>query len=202
MSRLPTHTLDSAPPVTRPVLEALAQRSPTPGRPINLHAQMAHAPAVLLGYVAMRKALDDHGTLDRKSRTAILLAVAAADGCAYTVAVNTLIARQAGWSDEETRALRHGDPADRRLAALLGVARQSARTRGSVDEATWQAARGAGWSEAELAETFAFVGLTQYVDAFVSFAQTELDPALAQLAPAAPPRDAVTASAGPQGMEG
>ena len=177
MSRIPTHTLDSAPAVTRPVLEELLQRSPTPGRPINMHAQMAHAPAVLLGYMAMRKALDDYGTLERKTRTAILLTVAAADRCAYTVALNTLIAKQAGWSDEQTDKLRSGAIDDPRLATLLGVARQSAVNHGRVDEATWQAARAAGWTEAELPEAFAFVGLTQYVDAFINFARTEPDAA-------------------------
>ena len=188
MSRIPTHTLESTPAATRPVLEALAQRSPS-GKPINLHAQMAHAPAVLLGYMAMRKALDDHGTLDRKARTAILLAVAAADESAYTIAVNTLVAKQAGWDEQQTVALRQAVSDDARLTALLGVARQAAINRGHVDEPAWQAARAAGWTEADLAEAYAFVGLTQYVDAFVNFARTELDPALAQGAPDSLPRD-------------
>jgi catechol 2,3-dioxygenase-like lactoylglutathione lyase family enzyme/alkylhydroperoxidase family enzyme len=192
MSRLPTHTLDSAPAAARPVLEALAQRSPTPGQPLSLHAQMAHAPAVLLGYMGLRKALDDHGTLDRKTRAALLLTVAAADECAYTVALNTLIAQQAGWEADQTRALRQAEVEDPKFAALLGVARQSALNRGRVDETTWQAARAAGWTEAELAEAFAFVGLTQYVDAFVNFARTELDPGIAQLAPEAPSRNGAT----------
>src|SRR5262249_13835442 len=177
MSRIPTHTLDSAPAVTRPLLEELVKRSPTPGRPINMHAQMAHAPAVLLGYMAMRKALDDFGTLERKTRAAILLTVAAADRCAYTVALNTLIAKQAGWSDEQTDRLRSGASDGPGLATLLDVVRQSALNHGRVEEATWQAARVAGWTEAELAEAFAFVGLTQYVDAFVNFARTDVDAA-------------------------
>jgi catechol 2,3-dioxygenase-like lactoylglutathione lyase family enzyme len=72
------------------------------------------------------------------------------------------------------------------------VARQGARNRGHVDEATWQTARAAGWTTAELAEAFAFVGLAQYVDAFVAFARTEPDPVLAQYTTDAPPRDGVT----------
>ena len=73
MSRIPMHTLESAPVATRSVLETLVARSPTPGVPINLHAQMAHAPSVLIGYMAMRKALDDYGSFDPQTRTAILL---------------------------------------------------------------------------------------------------------------------------------
>ena len=175
MSRIPMHTLESAPVAARPVLETLVARSPTPGVPINLHAQMAHAPSVLIGYMAMRKALDEHGTFDPKTRTAILLTVAAADKCAYTVALNTLIARQAGWNEDETLALRKGHVQDVKLAALLAVARQSATNHGHVDEPTWQTALDAGWTDAQLAEAFAFVGLAQYVDSFINYARTDID---------------------------
>ena len=191
MSRIPRHSLDSAPPASRSALEALAQRSPS-GQPINLHAQMAHAPAVLLGYMAMRKALDEHGTLDRQVRTAILVAVAAADECAYSMAVNTLVAQQSGWPADQVPALRNADATNPKLAALLRLARRSALNHGQVDEPTWQAARAAGWSDAELAEAFALIGLTQYVDTFVAFAQTPLDPVFAQHATDAPPRTGAT----------
>jgi lactoylglutathione lyase len=189
MTRLPTHTLDSAPAATRPFLAALAERSPTPGTPINLHAQMAHAPAVLIGYMAMRKAFDDHATLDRKTRTALLLAVAVADRSAYTMAVNTLIAGQAGWSASETRALRNNNVEDRQLAALLEVARQSAVNHGRVDDFAWQRALSLGWTDEQLAEAFAFVGLTQYVDSFINFARTDLDAVLAEESGATPETD-------------
>jgi lactoylglutathione lyase len=191
MSPIPVHSLESAPPASRPVLEALAQRSPS-GQPINLHAQMAHAPAVLLGYMAMRKALDEHGTLDRQVRTAILVAVAAADESAYSVAVNTLVAQQSGWPADQVPALRNANPADPKLAALLRLARRSALNHGQVDDPTWQAACAAGWSDAELVEAFALIALAQYVDAFAAFAQTPIDPIFAQQAPQAPPRTGAT----------
>jgi alkylhydroperoxidase family enzyme len=175
-SRFPVHTLESAPVTTRPTLAALAQRSPIPGQPINLHAQMAHSPSVLLGYMAMRQALEEAAaTLDRKTRSAILLTVASADGTGYTTALNSAIAAQAGWSESEIRELRAGRPGDQRLAALLAVVRALTRSIGRVDEATWHTARTAGWSENQLAEAFAFAGLTHFVDAFANFAQSELD---------------------------
>jgi catechol 2,3-dioxygenase-like lactoylglutathione lyase family enzyme len=136
---------------------------------------MAHAPAVLLGYMGMRRALDEHGTLDPKVRTALLLSVAAADGCGYAVALNSLIAMQSGWSPAEADALRRGKLENAHLAALLAVAQEAALNGGRVEETTWQAALTSGWTESELLEAFAFVGLTQYVDAFVNFARTDLD---------------------------
>lgn len=76
--------------------------------PINMHAQMAHAPSVLLGWTAMRNALDEYGTFDRKTRTALLLTVAAADISPYTTALNSLIAQQSVWSEDDDDALRKG----------------------------------------------------------------------------------------------
>ena len=186
MTRIPIHSLDSAPVATRPFLASLAARSPTPGTPLNLHAQMAHAPAVLIGYMAMRKAFDDHATLDRKTRTALLLTVAVANRSAYTVAVNSLIAGQAGWSAAETRALRDNTVEDPPLGALLEVARQSAINHGRVDDFAWQRALDLGWTDEQLAEAFAFVGITQYVDSFINYARTDVDAVLAGASAATP----------------
>ena len=46
MARIPTHTIEDAPAAARPLLAEMVQFSPT-GQPLNMHAQMAHAPAVL-----------------------------------------------------------------------------------------------------------------------------------------------------------
>ena len=144
---------------------------------------MAQSPSVLLSYMAMRQALEENAaTFDRKTRSAILLTVAAVEETGYTTALNSTIAAQAGWSQSEIRDLRAGQTDDRRLAALLAVVRAVTRSIGRVDEATWHAARTAGWSEDQLAEAFAFAGLTHYVDAFANFAQSELDSPFAAFA--------------------
>ncbi len=43
MTRIPSHTIGDAPEASRPLLQNVIQLSPT-GRPLNLHAQMAHSP--------------------------------------------------------------------------------------------------------------------------------------------------------------
>jgi DNA replication protein DnaC len=58
MSRLKDHTVEDAPAGSRPILQAIAQSSPT-GRPLNVHAQMSNAPAVLAGYSALRAVTQD-----------------------------------------------------------------------------------------------------------------------------------------------
>ena len=64
MSRIPSHTIADAPEASRPLLADMVQFSPT-GRLLNMHAQMAHAPAVLEAYVSLRRATAAHGTLDQ-----------------------------------------------------------------------------------------------------------------------------------------
>ena len=72
MTRIPSHTLTEAPGV-RPLLEGAARSSPT-GKPLNLHAQMAHSPSVLAAYTSIREAIAAHGTLDSQVRSALMLA--------------------------------------------------------------------------------------------------------------------------------
>src|SRR5207247_10589109 len=50
MTRIPSHSIEDAPAAARSLLAEMVQFSPT-GRLLNLHAQMAHAPAVLEAYV-------------------------------------------------------------------------------------------------------------------------------------------------------
>ena len=66
MTRIPSHTLTEAPAASRPLLEGAARSSPT-GKPLNLHAQMAHSPSVLAAYTSIREAIAAHGTLDPRS---------------------------------------------------------------------------------------------------------------------------------------
>ena len=61
MSRIPTHTVEDAPEASRPLLQNIAQSSPS-GRPLKAHAQMAHSPAVLAAYTSLRAVIAEHGT--------------------------------------------------------------------------------------------------------------------------------------------
>lgn len=67
MTRIPGHTIADAPSASRSLLEDVAPFSPT-GKLLNLHAQMAHAPAVLAAYTAIRQATAAHGTLEPQVR--------------------------------------------------------------------------------------------------------------------------------------
>lgn len=175
MARIPVHTIEDAPAAARPLLAEMVQFSPT-GRLLNMHAQMAHAPAVLEAYVSIRRATARHGTLDQRARTALMLVAAAADASPYALAIISALALRSGWQPDQVAALLAGqDTGEDKLDALTGVVREAAANSGRVSDATWKAAAGLGWDDTQLAEAFAYLGLTVFTSYFLNYAATELD---------------------------
>ncbi|GAB7545992.1 carboxymuconolactone decarboxylase family protein [Cupriavidus sp. CuC1] len=175
MSRIPTHTAEGAPDASRPLLQEIAQSSPT-GRPLNVHAQMAHSPAVLAAYTSLRAVTAEHGTLDPKVSWALNLATAATVGNDYMIGIASRFARMNGWTEAQIAALRTGTTTgDTKIDALTRVVRQAAANSGNVTDATWKAAQQAGWSDEHLTEAFAFLGLTVFTGYFLNYAQTDTD---------------------------
>ena len=175
MSRFPTRAVEDAPEASRSLLQKIAQSSPT-GRPLNVHAQMAHSPAVLAAYTSLRAVIAEHGTFDPKVSWALNLATAATVGNDYMIAIASRFARMNGWTEAEIAALRAGTTTgDTKIDALTSVIREAAANSGSVTDVTWKAAQRGGWSDAQLAEAFAQLGLTVFTGYFLNYAQTEPD---------------------------
>jgi len=175
MSRIPSHTVDDAPEASRPILQQIAESSPTK-RPLNLHAQMAHAPAVLAAYTSLRAVTAEHGKLDAKTSWALNLATAATIGNGYMTGIASRFARMNGWSDAQIVALQTGTTSgDTKIDSLATVVREAAAHSGNVSDATWKAALQSGCTDAELAEAFAYLGLTLFTGYFLNYAQTEAD---------------------------
>ena len=166
----------------------MLQFSPT-GRLLNLHAQMAHAPAVLEAYVSIRRATARHGTLEGPIRSALMLAAAVHDGSEYALAVISTLALRSGWHRDQVEALLAGkDLGEEKTDALIGVVREAAANSGHVSDLAWARAAGGGWSDEQLAEAFAYLGLTVFTSYFLNYAGTELD--IPAAAPGFGPADA------------
>ena len=175
MSRIPTHSVEDAPAASRPLLQKIVQATPG-GRPANLHAQMAHSPAVLTAYTSLRAVLAEHTKFDPKVGAALTLAAAAGVGNGYMVGIAIRLARMSGWDDEEVTALRSGTPTNQaKIDALAGLVREAAANSGNVTDATWKAAQRAGWGDEQLSDAFAYVGATVFTGYFLNYAQTEMD---------------------------
>jgi alkylhydroperoxidase family enzyme len=175
MTRIPAHTVDDAPAASRPILQTLIQSSPA-RRFLNVHAQMAHSPAVLAAYMSLRAAIAEHGTLDQKVGAASSLATAAVIGNDYMISIASRLAQMTGWTEQQIAAVRAGSATgDAKIDALTGLIREAAARSGSVADSTWASARDAGWSDAQLADAFAHLGLTVFTGYFLNYAQTDMD---------------------------
>lgn len=182
MARIPVHTVDSAPEAGQETLRRLEKRF---GRVLNIHGGMARSPLVLAAYAAIQAAIAEHGTFDARTREAIALAVGAVDACAYCQSAHTVSGKAAGFTEEETVAIRRGEAAgDSKLTALVQVAREIAGEVGNASDESWDKAVAEGWTEVELAELFTHVAVNLYTNYFNHYARTDLD------VPAAPALDA------------
>jgi hypothetical protein len=175
MSRFPSHTIEDAPEGSRPILQKIAESSPTK-RPLNVHAQMAHSPAVLAAYTSLRAITAERGNLDPKVSWALNLATAATVGNVYMIGIASRFARMNGWDEAQITALRSGAATgDTKIDAITNVVRDAAANSGNVTDTVWQAALQHGWSDTQLAETFAYFGLTLFTAYFLNYAQTDPD---------------------------
>jgi hypothetical protein len=185
MTRIPSHTIEDAPEASRPLLRNVIQFSPT-GRLLNLHAQMAHSPAVLTAYMSIRQANEAHGTLEFPVRSALMVATAGVSHSEYTETITATLAERAGWSKHQVSALRGGGSVgDDKVDAIVAVVREAAAQSGRVGDRTWERAVACGWTGEQLAEAFTYLGLTVFTAYFLNYARTAPD--LPAPEPATPP---------------
>jgi hypothetical protein len=173
--RIRSHTIQDAPVPSQPLLAGIVRFSPT-GKLLNLHAQMAHSPAVLAAYAGIRQAATAHAILEARVRSALMLATAGVAGNAYAEAITAALARREGWSQAQVLALRDGQSlADDKIDSLVGVVREAAAQAGLVSDVTWEHATRCGWSSEQLTEAFACLGLALFTAYFANYARTPLD---------------------------
>jgi hypothetical protein len=67
------------------------------------------------------------------------------------------------------------DLGEEKTDALIGVVREAAANSGHVSDPAWARAAASGWSSEQLAEAFAYQGLTVFTSYFLNYAETELD---------------------------
>jgi AhpD family alkylhydroperoxidase len=172
-TRLAVLDVESAPEASR---EALARQATRVGTVINIFGTMANSPALMNVYDLVESYLAEHSTLDDATRQAIHLTVAAVNDCDYCQAAYTGAAKRAGFTVDETIAIRQGALPDHpRLQALMTLTRQIADNRGYVDEAVWSDALEAGWSEEEILDAYTEVVRTILTNYFNHLVGTELD---------------------------
>jgi uncharacterized peroxidase-related enzyme len=144
------------------------------GKVFNIFQGMANSPAALKAYLSMSAALAD-GELSPEDRESVYLAVSENNGCHYCVSAHSMLAKQAGLSDDETLAARTFQSPDEKRAALLDFVRKVIATKGFVTDDDIDAVRGAGYSDGQIAESIGYIGLATFSNLFNHVHDTPLD---------------------------
>lgn len=123
----------------------------------DLMCALAHSPAALGGYLALRAALKG-GVLSTSLRERIAMAVARVNGCNSCLVNHRHLARCAGLADDELDAATRFASDDLAAAAALRFADTVIEARGHVDAADFAAVREAGFDDAAIVEIVAAIG--------------------------------------------
>ncbi|MFB9234973.1 carboxymuconolactone decarboxylase family protein [Plantactinospora siamensis] len=111
----PVHTVHTAPPAARPMMERIHRSFGYLPAAVGL---MAESPQLLEGFLAANRSFEASG-LDRLQREFVIMTVATRNGCHLCVAMHTGALTSAGAPAELIAALRAGDAVpDPRLEAL------------------------------------------------------------------------------------
>jgi uncharacterized peroxidase-related enzyme len=177
MSRLPLHTIDTAPQASRPYLEkSLANNGFLP----NLVASLANAPAALEAYLTVGE-INARSGLTLAEREVVQITAAAIHGCGFCVAGHTAVAlNKAHLPPALVDAVRNQQPlSDSRLNTVADFAREVIATRGAVSDAALDAFRGAGFTDANALEVILGVSLATLCNFANNLSRNALNPQLA-----------------------
>ncbi|MEM9343504.1 MAG: carboxymuconolactone decarboxylase family protein [Pseudomonadota bacterium] len=142
MTDFPSHTLETAPEGSKPLLENSQKAF---GRLPGLHKVLAESPQAFEGYQVLHK-LFTETEFDADELTVVWQSINVEHECHYCVPAHTGIAKMMKVSDEITDALRNETPLPTaKLEALRTFTLQMVRSRGNVSEAQIEAFFAAGY---------------------------------------------------------
>ena len=181
MQRFPLQTTASAPEKCRPTLEALEQKL---GFLPNAIATMANSPVLLNAFVGVFGSFHGGG-FDPIERQVLLLTNAVTIKCPWTIAAHSTFAHEEGMAESEIDAIRRGRlPANPKYAALSGLTRAMIEQRGNVAEAELRRFTAAGYTEVQLLEVVAGIGVSTLAATTTNLAGTPIEDRLKSAAQA------------------
>lgn len=191
--KLEVLNVENAPEQSQATLQKIAKNY---GFVPNLMGLMAHAPALLNGYVELA-ARFEQTSLNPTERLVLLISISRLNGCEYCVSAHSTAASMQKAPSDVIEALREGRAiADPKLEALRRFAEIVVERRGWPEQEAVQAFLDAGFEKHQVLEVVFGVGLktlTNYTNHIVS---TQLDPAFEPTAWTAPQPAATSAPVG------
>lgn len=176
MSRMTVHTLDSAPPASRPLVQQALNNN---GFVPNLIGVLAEAPVALETYLTVA-GIQGRATLTLADREVVQITAARIHGCGFCVAGHTAVAtRKANLPAAQVLALQNGTPVgDARLDAVAAFTTAVIATRGAVSDAALSDWRAAGFQDGQALEVVLGVSLATLCNFANNLAQSDINPEL------------------------
>jgi uncharacterized peroxidase-related enzyme len=140
----------------------------------NIYQGLANSPVALQG-VLQTDGLLRKGQLSGAEIEAIKLAVSEAYGCDYCLAAHTLLGKKAGLTQEETLAIRRNASTKPRIGALVRFVNAALQPQARVSDADVESLRGAGYNDAQIAESVQVIAQTVFTNLFNRVHKTPLD---------------------------
>jgi len=140
----------------------------------NFLLALANSPPALEGVLALSGKLGA-GALDPKIAERVALVLAETNSCDYCVSAHSSLADRVGLDEEEILAARRGGSSDAKADAAVRFAKSVVENRGDVTTAELGALRDVGFSEGEIIEIIAHVGLNTLNNYIGRIGQIEID---------------------------
>ena len=144
------------------------------GKIPNIFRGMGNSAAGLKAYLHMADSLSN-GQLSPADREAVYLAVSQKNECHYCVSAHTAMAKNAGLTEDQILSIRKHQPEDSKQRALVRFVTRVMDTKGFVEDGELETVKGAGYTDGEITEAIAYIGLASYSNLFNHVFGTELD---------------------------
>jgi uncharacterized peroxidase-related enzyme len=171
MARIPQISDAAATPEAAALFTAIKGKI---GMVPNLYRVAANQPKVLAAMLGLNETLSG-GTFDARTREAIALTVAGANGCDYCASAHAAISAGLKVAPATIDAHLAGRSDDPRTAAILLLATAIAAAKGMVEDADLASAHDAGLTEADIVETVANVVANIFTNYLNHVAGTDID---------------------------
>lgn len=173
MSRLRTVNINEA---TGDLAELFGAIKKGVGKVPNAYLTIGSNSPALLAQILKTGAVLASGTLSKRELEAINLAVSENSGCDYCLAAHTLAGKAAGYTVDETKALRAGTYAnDPKISALAKFALLLINTKDTLPADAVDSIRAAGFTDAQIVEAIGAVSAILFTNMLNRVNDTTLD---------------------------
>jgi AhpD family alkylhydroperoxidase len=150
-----THTVETAPPASRPLMESTIAQFGQLAEPV---AKLAESPEMLDGFLHASH-LFESSTLDPLSREVVVMTIAVRNGCRFCVNMHTGRLRQLGAPAELVTALRRNtDIPDEKRQAIRQFTLRALETTGDVPDEEVEEFLAAGYTRRNALEVVLGIG--------------------------------------------